>query len=39
MEKGNGKYGVCLRKNINKGWYTFNLFVSYKVGDGSSVKF
>jgi hypothetical protein len=34
-----GPYGVSLWKTISKGWDRFSQFVSYKVGDGSSIKF
>lgn len=27
-----GTYGVCLWKNIRKGWDTFHHFVAFKVG-------
>ena len=32
-----GSYRVCLWKSIRKGCDTFYQFVSFKVGDGSSV--
>uniref|UniRef100_A0A2N9EPE9 Reverse transcriptase zinc-binding domain-containing protein n=1 Tax=Fagus sylvatica TaxID=28930 RepID=A0A2N9EPE9_FAGSY len=34
-----GPYGVCFWKAISNGWDRFLQFVSYKVGDGSSIKF
>lgn len=34
-----GPYGVSLWKTISKGWDRFLQFVSYKVGDGSSIQF
>jgi hypothetical protein len=34
-----GSYGVCLWKTIRKGWNHFSQFVSFKVGDGASLKF
>ena len=32
-------YGVSLWKSLGKGWADFSRFLSYKVGDGSSIKF
>ena len=37
--KTRGFYGLSLWKNIRKGWGGFNWFISFKVGDGSSLKF
>jgi hypothetical protein len=34
-----GPYGVSLWKSISRGWTDFSSFVSYKVGDGSHIKF
>ena len=34
-----GPYWVCFWKAISNGWDRFLQFVSYKVGDGSSIKF
>lgn len=34
-----GPYEVFLWKSIRKGWDTFHCFVSFKAGDGSSIKF
>ena len=36
---GNGPYGASVWKTISKGWDRFSHFVSYKVGNGSSIKF
>ncbi|XP_059462221.1 uncharacterized protein LOC132191291, partial [Corylus avellana] len=38
MELG-GTFGVGLRKNIRKGWDTFQGFMSFEVGDGTRVRF
>ena len=34
-----GPYGVSLWKSISRGWANFSRFISYKVGDGSSISF
>jgi hypothetical protein len=32
-------YGVCLWKNIRNEWGTFSNFVSFRVGNGSHIRF
>ena len=34
-----GPYRVCLWQSIKNGWDTLHRFVSFKVGDGLSIKF
>ena len=34
-----GTYGICLWKNIRKGWDSFCSLVAFKVGDGANIKF